>query len=331
MITFYDLLMLLIVIVAVMQGAWRGMAWQLAPIASLVLGYLISYPLSTTLAEHFGPPPLNRLWAMIAIYLVVSLVVYMIARSIRHSLEKVKLVEFDRHLGAMLGGVKGVLFTVVLTVGLVSVSAQAREIILKSESSTISARLMNTISPILPKPLNDLVAPYVKTLNDHLPDIADSPTFSLPTPPVLIPNRIANQQSLSKPQRYDGSAAPDPFGQPDPFRTPQGYDPFGNPTPSGTPAPAGTQTPPRSPASDFPDFPDFAPRSSNPTSTPSPTPARPGGSTFSDEFAPPLPSRTPAPATTEPPRNTLPPVPPNDDFFGADPDAALKKLSSQPR
>jgi len=286
MITVYDGLMLLIVLVAVMQGAWRGMAWQVAPIASLVIGYIVSYPLSPQLAPYFGNPPLNRLWAMIAIYLMVSMVVYMVARSIRHSLERMRLVEFDRHLGAILGGVKGVLFTAVLTIGLVAVSDQAREIILKSESSTIAARLMNTISPILPTQLNDLVAPYVKNLNDHLPEIADNPTFTLPKPPSLIPNRISTQENLSKPKRFDDS---DPFGD-----APMNDD-LGR---------------------EFPDFPDFP-------ETPGSKPRAP--SFFDDEIVP-QPTRT----NTQPARQPLPPLPPDDDaFFGADPDKALSGSKSR--
>lgn len=283
MITVYDGLMLLIVLVAVVQGAWRGMAWQVAPIASLVIGYIVSYPMSPQLAPYFGKPPLNRLWAMIAIYLMVSMVVYMVARSIRHSLEKLRLVEFDRHLGAILGGVKGVLFTVVLTIGLVTVSDQAREIILKSESSTIAARLMNTISPILPTQLNDLVAPYVKNLNDHLPEIADNPTFTLPKPPSLIPSRISTQDNLSKPKRFDDN---------DPFSDAPMNDDFGQ---------------------DFPDFP----------AAPSPKPRTP--TLFEDEIVP-QPTRT----NTQPARQPLPPLPPEDDaFFGADPDKALNGTKSR--
>lgn len=318
MITIYDALMLLIVIISVLQGAWRGMAWQLAPIASLVLGYIVSYPLSTALAEYFGKPPLNRLWAMIAIYLVVSLFVYMVARSIRHSLERMKLVEFDRHLGAVFGGIKGVLFTVVLTLGLVSVSDQARELILKSESSTISARLMNTISPILPQPLNDLVHPYLKNLNDQLPEIADNPTYTLPAPPVLIPNRIANQQSLAKPKRFQdfGDDFPAPIRPEDDFSTP-----------GRTPAPANDNF-------DFPAMPD--PGNRKPPSR-TPLSSTPPADFFDDPFQPPT---TPRPATgtptvtpqptpeRNPPRDPLPPKPPADDpFFGADPDAAFKKAA----
>ncbi|MDX1965916.1 MAG: CvpA family protein [Planctomycetaceae bacterium] len=301
MITLYDALMLLILFVGVIQGAWRGMAWQIAPIASLILGYIISYPLSVSMAQYFGKPPLNRLWAMIAIYLVVSLFVYMVARSIRQSLEKLKLIEFDRHLGALLGGVKALLFSVALTMGLITVSDQARDVILKSESSTIAARFMNTISPILPEQLNALVHPYVKNLNDQLPEIADNPTFTLPVPPVLIPNRIANQDRLAKPSRF-GDEEPEPL------------------------------PPSRRQDEDVFDFPEPAPRSGSNIRPPSrssrPPASNPAPSLFDDEFAPPLPTRN----ENAPSRERLPPTPPEDDFFNAaDPDKALPGTKPGPR
>jgi membrane protein required for colicin V production len=164
--TVYDGLMLLIVVACVFQGAWRGMVWQIAPIASLLLGYVVAYPLSERLAPYFGQPPANRLFAMVAIYLAVSLAVYLMGRSIRESLERLKLVEFDRHLGALLGGVKGVLFTIVLTIGLLSLSPQARPIILSSETRTVAARIMTALSPILPPAFSDVIRPYVDKLHD---------------------------------------------------------------------------------------------------------------------------------------------------------------------
>lgn len=303
MITFYDGIMLLIVIVAILQGAWRGMAWQLAPIASLILGYVISYPASITLAQYFGKPPLNRLWAMIAVYLGVSLFVYMVARSVRHSLEKMRLVEFDRHLGALLGGVKGILFTVALTIGLITISDQAREIILKSESSTISARLMNTISPILPDALNELVHPYLKNLNDQLPEIADNPTYTLPKPPVLIPNRIATQDRLARPRRFsDEQEAP--------------------------------TSPRRPPANDFLDDDFSVPEIPDRNASPLPgTPRVPSRPAPDDELDVPQPARRETPSReSASPSVPLPPVNEVDDFFGADPDEALKqKNPARPR
>ncbi len=166
----YDGVMLAIVLFSVFQGAMKGMAWQLAPIASLVLGYLFAVPLSAATAQWFGEPPLNRAFAMITMYILVSLGVYLIARSLRDSLEKVKLLEFDRHLGALLGGVKGVLFTVVLTVALLSVSPTAASLIVKSESRTIAAQIVNFVCPLLPEDVHRVIDPYLKPIHDHADD-----------------------------------------------------------------------------------------------------------------------------------------------------------------
>lgn len=221
--TVYDGVMLMIVLACVIQGAWRGMVWQIAPIASLVLGYVVAYPLSERLAPYFGQPPTNRLLAMVAIYLAVSLAVYLMVRSIRESLERMKLVEFDRHLGALLGGVKGVLFTIVLTIGLLTLSPQARPIILPSETRTIAARVMNTISPILPPAFNDMIRPYVEKLHEGVsretestvviePPVVPSPrTSTARRDPVLRPPRRDDNDGFVPPARD----ADVPFEMPD--------------------------------------------------------------------------------------------------------------------
>lgn len=165
----YDGVMLTIVVVCVIQGALKGMAWQLAPIASLVLGYLFGVPLSAATAPWFGQPPLNRVFALVTMYMLVSLGVYLIARSLRETIEKTKLLEFDRHLGALFGGVKGVLFTTVLTVGLVCISPTAAGLIVHSESRGIAENIIDVISPLLPKDVHAVIDPYLKPIED-LPD-----------------------------------------------------------------------------------------------------------------------------------------------------------------
>ncbi len=165
----YDGVMLVIVIVCVIQGALKGMAWQLAPIASLVLGYLFAMPLSSATAQWFGQPPLNRVFAMITMYMLVSLGVYLIARSLRDSIEKMKLVEFDRHLGALLGGVKGVLFTTVATIGLLCVWPASASLIVHSESRTIAENIIGFVEPLFPHDVQKVIDPYLKPIED-LPD-----------------------------------------------------------------------------------------------------------------------------------------------------------------
>ncbi len=172
-ISLYDAVMLAIVLFAMIQGAYRGMAWQLAPIASLILGYMFAVPLSASTAPWFGEPPLNRVFAMITMYILVSLGVYLIARAMRESIERTKLVEFDRHLGALLGGVKGVLFTVVLTIGLVCVSPTAAALIVHSESRSVADYVINVVSPLLPADIHEVIDPYLKPIK-NLPDDPDS-------------------------------------------------------------------------------------------------------------------------------------------------------------
>lgn len=172
--TLYDGLMTAIVLYAVLQGAWQGMAWQVAPIASLIAGYILAYPMSDQLAPMFGEPPTNKLFALVVSYLVISLAVYLIFRAFRESIDRLKLTEFDRHLGALFGLVKGLLFTVALTLGLILVSPALRGVILRSESSTIANRVMQTIYPILPTTAQTAIDPYVKKIREQIPqDIAD--------------------------------------------------------------------------------------------------------------------------------------------------------------
>jgi uncharacterized membrane protein required for colicin V production len=168
-VTAYDGVMALIVIFATFHGYWKGATWQIAPIMSLVLGYMIAMPMSVTTAHYFGNPPQNRLFALVTIYIGVSLVVYFLVRSFREGIEKAKLTEFDRHLGALLGALKGILLTLAITVILLIYSTMARDLILKSESSSIAAKIINAVYPILPKAMHQILSPYLKQLNRELP------------------------------------------------------------------------------------------------------------------------------------------------------------------
>ena len=174
-ITVYDGVMALIVFFTTINGFWKGATWQIAPIMSLVLGYMIAMPMSVTTAHYFGDPPQNRLFALVTIYIAVALVVYLMVRSFRAGIEKAKLTEFDRHIGAMLGFVKGLLLTLAITVILLIYSGTARGLILQSESSTIAAKIINAVYPILPQAMHQLLRPYLNQLKDELPlDLHDS-------------------------------------------------------------------------------------------------------------------------------------------------------------
>lgn len=61
--TIYDAAMAGVVVAGLIWGAWRGVTWQLASIASLILGYMVSHQLSIQLAPHFpGSPVVSGPW-----------------------------------------------------------------------------------------------------------------------------------------------------------------------------------------------------------------------------------------------------------------------------
>ncbi len=322
-ITIYDVVMLILIIGTMIQGAWRGMIWQIAPIVSLVMGYVVAYPMSITAAPYFGSPPLNQLWAMIAIYAAVSLAVYLFMRSLRDSFDRLKLTEFDKHLGALLGFVKGGLIAIVITVGLISVSPQAREIILKSESSTIAARTVNTISPILPDTVNALIKPYVQHLNDQLPPDQRNQGWpfvnSRTTTQAAATRTVARKQGLARPTRFD-----DQDGYIPPVRDDVRDIPPKR-TASGTSGRLRTQPEParNDIGEDF--FPGLEP--TTPATNPPRSRSNPVPPPRDNEF----PEFEPLPNRPEPPRTRTPALPPEDDFFSANPDSTATTPARSPR
>src|SRR4051794_1035879 len=103
----YDAAMAGVIVAGMVWGAWKGVTWQLASIASLVLGYSVSHPLSAQLAPSFpGEPVVARALAMIAVYAGVSCGVFLTAWAVRATLRRMKFEAFDRHLGMILGGLE---------------------------------------------------------------------------------------------------------------------------------------------------------------------------------------------------------------------------------
>jgi uncharacterized membrane protein required for colicin V production len=205
-VTAYDAIMALIVIFTTVHGFWKGATWQIAPIMSLVLGYMVAMPMSVSLAHYFGDPPQNRLFAMVAIYIGVAFVVYFAVRSFRAGIERAKMTEFDRHIGALLGALKGILLTLSITVILLIYSTSARELILKSESSTIAAKIINAIYPILPQAMHQILRPYLKQLDGELPlDLHDSDFENSLNNSVLPdqPSPLTPTQSGARRSPYD--------------------------------------------------------------------------------------------------------------------------------
>lgn len=159
--TVYDAAMAGVIVAGMVWGAFRGITWQVASIASLVLGYSVSHPLSGQLAPHFpGDPVVARALAMLAVYCAVSGGVFLVAWLIRATLRQLKFEAFDRHLGMVLGGMEGALLGLVITLFVVSLAPQTRDPIFTSPTGKVVGQVMAAVGPILPAEARGVLGPF---------------------------------------------------------------------------------------------------------------------------------------------------------------------------
>ena len=215
--TIYDAAMIGVVIAGMIWGALRGITWQLASIASLVLGYSVAYPLSGQMAHRFpGEPVMARALAMLAVYVAVSGGILLAAWVVRTTLLRWKFDVFDRHLGMILGGLEGALLGVVATLFVVSLAPRTRETILTSPTGTAVNHLMTALGPILPGEIRDVLSPF-----DHPSDPLAATVEPVEARPSSRTGRApdANPEPASLEDFYEegrsrvGRAVPDPAEQ----------------------------------------------------------------------------------------------------------------------
>ncbi|HZZ27698.1 MAG TPA: CvpA family protein [Pirellulales bacterium] len=165
----YDIAMLCVLGLATLMGAWKGMAWQLASLGSLVLSYFLALRFSAPLAPIFGSTsPWNRFVAMLVIYLATSLVVWLMFRMVARFLDRIKLRDFDHHVGAMFGFVKGVLLCLAITFFALGLSDTLRDHILATRSGHYMAVFLNKAEAIMPPEIHQVLDPYVNKLEQRL-------------------------------------------------------------------------------------------------------------------------------------------------------------------
>jgi membrane protein required for colicin V production len=105
---------------------------------------------------------------MFILYVVVSLGIWVVFRLISNAIERVKLKEFDRQMGALFGLIKGVLLTIVITFFMVTLGEDSRQIVLKSYSGDAIARLTRHAVPILPEDIRTTYGKYIDDFEKKL-------------------------------------------------------------------------------------------------------------------------------------------------------------------
>ena len=183
----YDFVMIAVLVGAVAWGAWKGFAWQVASTASMVLSYFVALNFRTPLSQIIKTdPPWNVFVAMLILFLGTSLVVWLCFNFVSQAIEKMKLKEFDRQVGAILGLGKGVILCVIITLFAMSLlDQQRRQAIINSRSGYYISQLLAKADAIMPRELRQVLAPYVDGLEQNM---SANPYYA--PPPGYVKNRL---------------------------------------------------------------------------------------------------------------------------------------------
>ncbi|MFP6694711.1 MAG: CvpA family protein [Pirellulales bacterium] len=167
---FYDLIMIAVLIGAMVFGAWKGLAWQLASLASLVVSYFVALQFSSSVAPYIMErEPANKFVAMLIIYVVCSLIIWGLFRLVSNMIDRIQLREFDRQMGALVGIAKGILLCVAITFFAVSLTEDpTRKSIMTSKSGYYIGYAIDQAHAVMPAEIHDVVHPYLHKLDEQL-------------------------------------------------------------------------------------------------------------------------------------------------------------------
>jgi uncharacterized membrane protein required for colicin V production len=155
----------LVIAIAAWKGAAKGAVWQLAVLGSIAACVMIAGEATPRLEQEI---PL----AIAAVYAVISLFVFLLARTIRGWLEKVKFVEYDRHWGAILGAIKGTILVLVVTCLLLVMAPSTHAMIRESVTGAVTNQAIQQAAPMLPE---KLATALQKAMNSR-----ETPELTLP-------------------------------------------------------------------------------------------------------------------------------------------------------
>jgi membrane protein required for colicin V production len=167
----YDLIMIAVLIAATAWGVYKGLAWQIASLASIFVSYVGAANFCGLLAPYIGAqPPWNVYLAMLIIYLGASLAVWIAFRLVKTTIDGVKLQEFDKHVGGVFGAAKGVVLCVIITLfGVTLMGQRERESIVRSYSGYYIAVLLDKSHAVIPTAVHDQIHPLLHKLDESLP------------------------------------------------------------------------------------------------------------------------------------------------------------------
>jgi membrane protein required for colicin V production len=194
----YDIIMLVVLAAATLFGAIKGFAWQVASLASIIASYFVANYFRHDVAKMINAePPWNMFLAMLLLYFGSSLAIWLVFRMISKSIDKIKLKEFDRQLGAGFGLIKGAVLCCVITMfAMTLLGPSQQQAISQSKSGYYIGKTLSKAGSILPKEVVQVIGPYIDRVNQQLEQGRDPNFVPPPNNGTLNPNLDAWGRAL---------------------------------------------------------------------------------------------------------------------------------------
>jgi len=164
--SFYDIIMLVVLLGTMIFGYWKGLAWQIASVAAVVVSYIAAFRFRDQVAQFVhADPPFNRIAAMLIIFVASSLIIWLAYAYVNRSLEKAELDGFNRQMGALVGAVTGILQT-------------AHDSIFQSKFGPYVVRGISMVRSVVPEELRASLDPHFANFQNHPGYDLDQPITS---------------------------------------------------------------------------------------------------------------------------------------------------------
>jgi membrane protein required for colicin V production len=191
----YDIAILVILAALTIFGFIKGMAWQIASLASVLVSSGVAIHCSPYAASWFGSSePWNRFLAMLVLFLGTSLAIWILFRLVSGIINRVKLKEFDHQIGAIFGLTKGFLWCMLITFFLVVLTESGRNLVLKSYSGKKICLTIQKASLILPEEVTNVLGDYLADFDQKIKEAeADNQFETSPIKTNILPPDAKNE------------------------------------------------------------------------------------------------------------------------------------------
>lgn len=199
----YDLIMLIVLGMSTIFGVIKGLAWQVASLASILVSYIVACNYRVRVAQMIdAQPPWNMFLAMLILYVGTGFVIWVGFRLMSSAIDKIRMKQFDRQLGGLFGFGKGVIFCLLITMfAMTLLGPKQQAAICQSRSGYYMAAFLDKAVVLLPKEVHSTIGEYLARLDHQLKNGQQNPNnLNAPGEGLLpanleqyLPDQLKNQ------------------------------------------------------------------------------------------------------------------------------------------